>query len=262
MTWMPASTWTPPAATSSSPSSSSSRRSLAAWNGASPSWRTKPNRAAHRGPGLKPRSSPKSPAPQQWKPRPHGFSRRRIGARGGELPRLRDPVAAGPIAPGRSSTCPGSPRKSDVFIARVCPRCRRNCLPQAELDGAALGKQRLGVNLVSLTPPCGKGRLPIRNQWYLQLRLMGAIVAASRNRPGPRCRAQRIRGSPVVHADETGGGRTAPTAMTFSILLRRGRGKSVVDEVLGEGSRGCWSAISTPPTTITTAPNSGAGLTC
>ena len=103
-----------------------------------------------------------------------------------------------------------------VFIARVCPRCRRNCLPQAELDGAALGKQRLGVNLVSLIATLREeGRLPIRSiQWYLrtvhQLRLsVGAIVAAihrmaQQARPAVSGIVERIRGSPVVHADETG----------------------------------------------------------
>ena len=118
---MPASTWTPPAATSSSPSSSSSRRSLAAWNGASPSWEDNAKPGGPSGmPGLKPRSSPKSPAPQQSrKPRPHGFSRRRMaphppgGARGGELPRLRDPVVRrlDPSHTGGHRSAPG-PRAS------------------------------------------------------------------------------------------------------------------------------------------------------
>ena len=144
-----------------------------------------------------------------------------------------------------------------VFIARVCPRCRRNCLPQAELDGAALGKQRLGVNLVSLIATLREeGRLPIRSiQWYLrtvhQLRLsVGAIVAAihrmaQQARPAVSGILERIRGSPVVHADETGWRENGANGYvwTFSTptdryFLRRGRGKSVVDEVLGDGFAG------------------------
>ena len=56
---------------------------------------------------------------------------------------------------------------------------------------------------------------------------------------------ERIRSSPVVHADETGwreNGRNG-CAWTFStpterLFLRRGRGKGVVDEVLGESFEG------------------------
>ncbi len=144
-----------------------------------------------------------------------------------------------------------------VFIARVCPRCRRNCLPSAELDRAALGKQRLGVNLVSLIATLREeGRLPIRSiQWYLrtvhQLRLsVGAIVAATQRtaekaRPAVAGILERIRGSPVVHADETGWRENGANGYvwTFSTptdryFLRRGRGKSVVDEVLGDGFAG------------------------
>ena len=111
-------------------------------------------------PGLKPRSSPKSPAPQQSrKPRPHGFSRRRMAPTHRVEHAVEScPDCGTPLSGGwthRTREVIDLPRvpaqvTEHVFIARVCPRCRRNCLPQAELDGAALGKQRLGVNLVSL----------------------------------------------------------------------------------------------------------------
>ena len=52
---------------------------------------------------------------------------------------------------------------------------------------------------------------------------------------------ERIRGSPVVHADETGWREDGHNSYvwTFSTptqryFLRRGRGKTVVDEVLGD----------------------------
>ena len=97
-----------------------------------------------------------------------------------------------------------------------------------------------------------EARLPLRTiQWYLDtvhgLRLsLGAIVDATR-RVAQKARAEltdlleRVRGSPVVHADETGwreDGRNG-YVWTFSTpglrhFLRRGRGKAVVDEVLGE----------------------------
>ena len=72
-----------------------------------------------------------------------------------------------------------------VYIARTCPACRRRCTPPAELGGVVLGRQRLGVNVLSrIATLREEGRLPIRSiQWYLrtvhQLSLsVGAIVSA------------------------------------------------------------------------------------
>ena len=144
-----------------------------------------------------------------------------------------------------------------VFIARTCPACRRRCIPPAQLDGVALGRQRLGVNLISLIATLREeGRLPIRSiQWYLdtvhQLRLsVGAIVSAihqtaQRAQPAVAAILDRIRASPVVHADETGWRQNGNNGYvwTFSTpteryFLRRGRGKAVVDEALGESFSG------------------------
>ena len=140
-----------------------------------------------------------------------------------------------------------------VYVARTCPLCQRRCVPSAQLQGVVLGKQRLGVNLVSLIAALREeARLPWRTiQWYLDtvhgLQLsLGALVDATGKVAG---RAQselagiveRIRGSPVVHADETGWREDGQNGYvwTFSTptqryFLRRGRGKGVVDEVLGE----------------------------
>ena len=50
-----------------------------------------------------------------------------------------------------------------VFMARLCPLCRKRRLPQAPLRGLAVGRQRLGVNLVSLIVALREeGRLPVR----------------------------------------------------------------------------------------------------
>ena len=115
------------------------------------------------------------------------------------------------------------------------------------------GKQRLGVNLISLIAALREeARLPFRTiQWYLDtvhgLRLsLGAIVDATQ-RVARKAQAEltgileRIRGSPVVHADETGWREDGHNGYvwTFSTpteryFLRRGRGKAVVDEVLGD----------------------------
>ena len=84
-----------------------------------------------------------------------------------------------------------------VFIARTCPACRPRRVPTAQLDGAALGRQRLGVNLISrIATLREEGRLPIRSiQWYLRHRPSAAPQrgghrerhpSAPRNRPNQR----------------------------------------------------------------------------
>ena len=140
-----------------------------------------------------------------------------------------------------------------VYLARACPICQRRCIPKAQSKGVAAGKQRLGVNLLSLIAALREeARLPVRTiQWYLEtvhgLHLsLGAIVGATRKVAGQAQRElagilERIRGSPVVHADETGWREDGNNGYvwTFSTpteryFLRRGRDKTVVDEVLGE----------------------------
>ena len=56
-----------------------------------------------------------------------------------------------------------------VYVARSCPLCRRRCIPPTQPDGAVLGQQRLGVNLLSLIAALREeARLPWRTiQWYL-----------------------------------------------------------------------------------------------
>ena len=143
------------------------------------------------------------------------------------------------------------------IMARKCALCRKRRLPQEPLQGLVVGSQRFGVNLVSLMATLREeGRLPIRGiQSYLrtvhQLRLsVGAISDALQSvaRQGQSAVAEmleRIRGSPVVHADETGWREDGANGYvwTFSTptdryFVRRGRGKAVVDEVLGESFSG------------------------
>ncbi len=143
------------------------------------------------------------------------------------------------------------------ILARTCPRCRRRVLPPNPVAGMVAGQQRLGARLVSVIATLREAaRLPVRTiQWLLHdlydLPLsVGAITAAS-NRVAAHGAGEvaairaRIRGSPMVHADETGwrenGGNgyawtfCTPTDRYF---VRRGRQKEVVDEVLGEAFAG------------------------
>ncbi len=218
-------------------------------------------------PGIKPKSG-QGPAKDKrpGKPRPHGFARQRMaptqrvehvlescpqcgtGLAGGWVQRTREVIDL-PLVPAQVT--------EHVFIARTCPVCERRRTPQADLGRVALGKHRLGVNLLSrIAALREEGRLPLRTiQWYLQTvhRLplsLGAIVraihqVAQKAQPALAEIQDRIRGSPVVHADETGWRQDGVNGYvwTFSTptdryFLRRGRNKEVVDEVLGDSFSG------------------------
>ena len=219
-------------------------------------------------PGIKPKSgrqqTPREKGPR--KPRPHGFARQRMtpthrvahamencpdcGTRlsGGWTHRTREVIDI--LAVPAQVT-------EHAFIARTCPVCEKRRVPKVDLGGVALGKQRLGVNVLGLVGAMREeGRLPFRTvQWYLktvhQLRLsVGAIVravhqVARQAQPAVDQILERIRGSPVVHADETGWREDGANgyAWTFSTpteryFLRRRRNKEVVDEVLDESFSG------------------------
>ena len=214
-------------------------------------------------PGLKPKGDGKTDQPKKPRqPRRSGFARTRmtpdqrmehalercpdcgIQLSGGWTQRTREVIEL-PQVPVQVT--------EHAYIARACPQCQRRWVPSAELDEVVMGQQRLGINLVSLIAALREeARLPFRTiQWYLAavhgLRLsVGAIVAATQ-RVADRAQGmmtdivERIRGSPVVHADETGWREDGHNGYvwTFSTptqryFLRRGRGKTVVDEVLGD----------------------------
>ena len=214
-------------------------------------------------PGLKPQGNRKPTQPKKpRKARRHGFARprmtptRRVEHAVEECPQCGVRLSGGWVHRTREVIdLPQVPVEvtEHAYLARTCPRCQRRCIPPGPLEGVALGKQRLGINLMSLIAALREeARLPFRTiQWYLDtahgLRLsLGAIVAATRTvalkAQTQLCNVlERIRGSPVVHADETGWREdghngyvwtfSAPTERYF---LRRGRGKAVVDEVLSD----------------------------
>ena len=235
-------------------------------------------------PGLEAKSARKPPAQQgPRKQRRHGFARPRLTPThrvehvmencpdcgthltGGWTQRTREVIEL-PVVPVQVA--------EHVYIAKNCPACRRRCLPPTQLDGVVLGQQRLGVNLLSLIATLREeGRRPIRSvQWYLDTvhqlrRSVGAIVsaihqAAQRAQPAVAAILDRIRASPVVHADETGRRQdgnngyvwtfSTPTERYFPCsgqgqALRRGRGKTVVDQALSDAFSGvlvsdCYAA--------------------
>ena len=221
------------------------------------------SKGSGRMPGLKPKVDGKGERPKKpRKGRTQGFARTRMtpvrrvehvveqcpdcGAQlsGGWAQRTREVIEL-PRVPVQVT--------EHAYIARTCPGCRRRCVPPPQLDGVVLGRQRLGINLISLIATLREeARLPFRLiQWYLDtvhgLRLsVGAIVAATQ-RVAQKAQkvmtdiVEQIRGSPVVHADETGWREDGHNGYvwTFSTpdlryFLRRGRGNAVVDEALGD----------------------------
>ncbi len=111
-------------------------------------------------PGLKAKSGRKPPAQQgPRKQRRHGFARPRLtpthrvehvmencpdcGAHrsGGWTQRTREVIEL-PVVPAQVP--------EHVYIARTCPERRRRYTPPAGLNGVVLGRQRLGVNVLSL----------------------------------------------------------------------------------------------------------------
>ena len=217
-------------------------------------------------PGNKPSKRGESEGRKPRKQRAHGFARRRMeptrrvihaaescpecgtGLTGGWVHRTREVIEL-PLPPAEVV--------EQVFMARMCALCGQRWLPRDQLKGLVVGRQRFGVNLVSLIVTLREeGRLPIRSiQQYLQtvhqLKLsVGAIVdtihrVARQAQPVVAEMVDRIRGSPVVHADETGWRQDGVNGYvwTFSTptdryFLRRGRGKEVVDEALGDSFDG------------------------
>jgi hypothetical protein len=127
--------------------------------------------------------------------------------------------------------------------------------PRLELGDAVVGRQRLGVGLLSVIVTLrAVGRLPVRTiQWYLRtlhgLHLsVGAIVGACHQVAAAGQGAldqlgERIRGSPVVHFDETGWRENgvhgyAWTASTPPArLFRHGsRAGAMVEAILGDNT--------------------------
>ena len=217
-------------------------------------------------PGNKPPSGRPTPRKAARKRRPHGFARVRMvptqrvdhavevcpdcGTHlvGGWVQRTREVIEI-PVVPVQIT--------EHVVVARNCPVCERRRVPKLALGSVVVGQQRLGVNLMSLIATLREeGRLPIRIiQWYLktvhQLHLsVGGIVqaihrAAQQAKPWVEEVLERVRASPVVHADETGWRQDGANGYvwTFSTpteryFLRRGRDKGVVDEVLDESFGG------------------------
>lgn len=216
-------------------------------------------------PGLKARQAPAGPQ-RPRKRREKGYGRRRLEpARrvvhaaercpacgtllaGGCVKRTREVLELPPL---------GVRVIEHAYLERRCGRCGKRVVPRPELEGVVLGRQRLGLNLVSLIAALREeGRWPVATiRWYLarvhRLSLSGGGIVGVLHRVAARGAAavaeirEQVRASPRVNGDETGwreGGRngyvwtfSTPTARYF---VRGGRDKGMVDAVLGPAFAG------------------------
>ena len=145
-----------------------------------------------------------------------------------------------------------------VVLERACPKCRKHWTPEPDWSAMTAGRQRMGISVQSevsvLREEC---RLPFRViQRYLKWRFglglsVGELAALTRGAAAhgreeyDRLR-QEIRASPVVYGDETGWRQDGRNGYLWSFstpelryfLYRPSRGRTVVEEVLGDEFEG------------------------
>jgi transposase len=142
-----------------------------------------------------------------------------------------------------------------VIHRRYCGYCRKQVLPAVDFSGQVLGRRRIGLNLTSWIATLHiEGRIPIRTIQRLLLSLFRVRVsageiadlldaAARKAKPTAEALLEEVRGSPFVHADETGwreAGRSGQlwsfsTPTTRYYRYDKSRGSAVPESVLGEG---------------------------
>ncbi len=216
-------------------------------------------------PGLKPTQAPPR-ADRPRKKRTHNAGRRRMPPTARVrhvLPRCPNcgaPLAGGSVKRTREVIDLPAPTvvvTEHVFIERRCPDCGKRCVPPPTVIGAVTGKRRFGPGLTSLIAVLREeARLPVAMISRLMQVLTGVSLSvgavldaveqvAHRAQPLVTQFAQTIRGSPVVHADETGWREAGQNGYVWTFgtadtqLFRRGsRAKGMVTDVLGEAFAG------------------------
>jgi len=140
-----------------------------------------------------------------------------------------------------------------VVVERRCPQCRQRVVPPLDLGETVVGQQRLGISLLALIVTLREaGRLPVEMiQWYLATLhgvelSVGAIIAASHQVAQAGASEveqirERVRASPVVHADETGWRQHGKNGYIWTLstpteryFLYGGRDKGMIDQALSD----------------------------
>ena len=144
------------------------------------------------------------------------------------------------------------------IIARKCGVCGNRVLPKVDLSAIALGKSRIGVRLTSLIAHLHTVcRIPLGTIQKLLKALYGLDVSlgeltrllhkvAEHGRSEYEALGKKIRGSPVVNADETGWREDGVNGYVWSFstpdiryfLWRKSRGQDIAVEGLGKDFRG------------------------
>jgi len=211
-------------------------------------------------PGLKPGpATPPPTAPRRKRARGYGRARMEPTARcvhaHDRCPNCRLPLTGGTVVRTREVIeLPPAPVvvTEHVYLERRCPRCGGCWSAGPGLDGAVVGSGRFGVELLSVIAWLSEElRLPVRLvQAFLLQRhglaaSVGAIVGALRllaDRAEAVVERQlaAIRGSPVVHADETGWRENGANGYAWTLstpaaryFVHGGRDRGVLEAALG-----------------------------
>ena len=204
---------------------------------------------------------------KERKKRTHGFARlreeptHRVEHATASCPDCQVPLLDGRVCGSRQViTLPRVRARvtEHLVLERACPKCRKRWTPEPDWNSLTAGRRRVGISVQSevsvLREEC---RLPFRViqrylKWCFGLRLsVGELVAlvrgvAERGREEYDRLRQEIRASPVVYGDETGwreDGRNGylwsfSTSQVRYFLYRPSRGRTVVEEVLGDEFEG------------------------
>src|SRR3989338_9879520 len=148
-----------------------------------------------------------------------------------------------------------------VICKRLCFTCKKRVTPMVNLNDAVVGRQRIGIRLMSIITMLKEAcRQPLETiQSYLEIMhdlhlSQGAIInilhkTAEKGKPTYDNLLKQIRNSNLVFADETGGREDGRNGYNWSfstknihfLLYRKSRGKQVVEEVLGDDFVGVLS---------------------
>lgn len=144
------------------------------------------------------------------------------------------------------------------FMSRYCGVCARSHVAKADLAGAVVGKRRIGVRLMSLiaylAETCRMTKRTIQaylNTMYGLHLGLGQIcellhAVAHKGQAFYDALLQQVRGSPVVHADETGWREDGVNGYVWSFstpdtriyVRNQSRGHAVPQSVLGDAYKG------------------------
>lgn len=142
--------------------------------------------------------------------------------------------------------------------SRWCGVCKKRCLPSLDLSGIVLGKHRVGIRLMSLISWLHVGgRVPLRRiqallscvyGLHLSLGELSEVLhaVAKAAKPAYDALGEAVKGSPYVHADETGWRQDGVNGYVWSFvtpevryfLYNKSRSHEVPEGLLGTEYKG------------------------